>query len=64
MKKIISVFLAVLMSLSAASVSAKAEFLPRDGWTAEVTSQRGNNIGNILDGDSSTYWHSNYTNEG
>lgn len=42
----------------------KAEFLPRDGWTAEVTSQRGNNIGNILDGDSSTYWHSNYTNEG
>lgn len=64
MKKIISLLLTVLMVLSFASVCSAATEVKNDGsWKITATSDNGNTVGRVIDGDSTTYWHTKYTAE-
>ena len=64
MKKIISLLLAVLMVLSFTAVCSAATEVKNDGsWKISATSDNANTIGRVIDGDSTTYWHTKYTAE-
>ena len=44
--------------------STGLKLLPKSGWKLTVNSDNGNSIGNALDGNINSYWHSHYTHDG
>lgn len=62
MKKIISLMLIALLSLSLVSAvtAATDEYAPSSLWKIEVNSDRDSTIRNLIDGNINSYWHSAY----
>lgn len=68
MKKHLALILALAMVLcsmiSVLTVSAAGPYTDTSKWTLTVSSDKGNTAGKLIDGNTATYWHSNYTAEG
>ncbi len=63
MKKILLIALSLLLIFSLVTVSYAADtvYKAEASWKIEASSDKSTSIGKAFDGDTSTYWHTNYT---